>query len=212
MDRLTQCLALFGLLAPLSVAGCYSPYHADRGALAGGLLGAGTGAIIGDAIGGKALPGAVIGGGLGAVAGGLIGNGMDEVEARNRYMIEQQLGRQVAAGAVSINDAVAMTQAGVADELIVNHVRAHGVAAPLQSSDLILLQQQGVSARVIAAMQAPPQVVQQPVVVQQPAATPVIVEEYHYAPGWGPRPYYGPPHYWRPRPRPGMRWGISVRN
>jgi len=205
-------LALFGLLAPLSVAGCYSPYHADRGALAGGLLGAGTGAIIGDAVGGKALPGAAIGGGLGAVAGGLIGNGMDEVEARNRYMIEQQLGRQVAAGAVTINDVVAMTQAGVEDELVVNHIRAHGMAAPLQAGDLIHLQQQGVSARVVAAMQAPPPAVRQPVVIQQPAPAPVIVEEYHYSPHWGPPPYYGPRHNWRRRPPAGVSWGVSVRN
>ena len=212
MNRLTRYLAVFGFLAACSTAGCYSPYHADRGALAGGLLGAGTGAIIGDAMGGKAGPGAAIGAGVGAISGGLIGQGMDEVEARNRYMIEQQLGRQVAAGAVTTNDAIAMTQAGVADELIVNHIRAHGVAAPLQAGDLIHLQQQGVSAQVVAAMQAPPQVVQQPVVVQQPAPTPVIVEEYHYAPGWGPRPHYGPPRHWRPRPRPAVRWGVSVRN
>jgi len=209
MDRLAQYLAVVGLLASCCAAGCYSPYHADRGALAGGLLGAGTGAIIGDGMGGKAGPGAAIGAGVGAVTGGLIGQGMDEAEARNRAMIEQQMGRQMA-GAVTTNDVIAMTQAGVADELIVNHVRAHGVAAPLQAGDLIHLQQQGVSARVIGAMQAPPQVVQQPVVVQQPATTPVIVEEYHYGPGWGPRPYYGPPRHWRRRPAPGVRWGISV--
>jgi hypothetical protein len=211
MDRVTQYLALFGFVAACSTTGCYSPYHADRGALAGGLLGAGTGAIIGDAMGGKALPGAAIGAGLGAVGGGLIGQGMDETEARNRAMIEQQMGRQVAAGAVTTNDVIAMTRAGVADELIVNHIRAHGVAAPLQAGDLIQLQQQGVSARVIAAMQAPPQVVQQPVVVQ-PAPAPVVVEEYHYVPRWGPRPYYRPPRYHRPRPRPGVSWGISFRD
>lgn len=209
MDRVTQFLAVFGILSACSAAGCYSPYHADRGALAGGLVGAGTGALVGNAMGGKALPGAAIGAGVGAVTGGLIGHGMDETEARNQAMVQQQMARQAAAGAVTPNDVIAMTQGGVTDELIVNQIQTRGIAAPLQSGDLINLQQQGVSARVIAAMQTPPPVMQQPVLMQ-PAPAPVIVEQYHYAPRWGPRPYYGPPHYWRPRPRPGVSWGISM--
>ena len=68
------------------------------------------------------------------------------------------------------------------------------MAAPLTTDDLINLPQQGISSRVIQAMQeSPPR--QQPVVVQQ-APPPVIVEEY---PGYyGPRVYVGPRyhHYW----------------
>ncbi len=210
MDRQAKYAVMTGFLVACSVAGCRSPYHSDRGALAGGLLGAGTGAIVGNAIGGKTAAGAVIGGGLGAVTGGLIGQGMDDVEARNRYMIEQQLGRQVVAGAVTINDVVSMSQAGVADELIVNHIRANGVAARLAADDLILLQQQGVGAQVIAAMQAPPRVAPSRVVVQQPAPVPVIVEEYHYAPRWGGPRHCGPHYPWGHRPRSGVRFGVSV--
>jgi hypothetical protein len=72
----------------------------------------------------------------------------------------------------------------VNEELIMNHVRANGMAAPLQSADLIQLQQQGVSPRVIAQMQASPPRPAQAVVVQQQPPPAVIVEEY---------PYYGPP-------------------
>ncbi len=200
-------VGLFVLLG-LAAAGCRSPYHADRGALTGGLLGAGTGAILGEVISDKPGAGAAIGAGIGAVTGGLIGNGLDEVEAKNRAMIAQQMGRPVRPGAVSIDDVVAMTRAGVAEELIVNHVRNNGVARPLQSSDLIVLQQQGVSTRVIAAMQEPPAAAAPAPVIVEPAPAPVIVEEYHYGPAWG------PPRYWhRPcRPRPGVSWGISVRN
>jgi hypothetical protein len=215
MDRLPPGLAsMFSLVfSALCLAGCYSPYHADRGALAGGLVGAGTGAIVGNALGGNAGPGAAIGAGLGAMTGGLIGHDMDETEARNRYMIEQQLGQQLAAGAVTINDVVAMAKAGVNDDLIINHIRAHGVAAPLQSGDLIYLQQQGVSARVVSAMQAPPPVVApQPVVVEQPAVAPVIVQEYRY----GPRPrWYAPPRYYPAPygpPRPRVGWGVAIHN
>ena len=90
-------------------------------------------------------------------------------------MIEQQIGRQLA-GATRVDDVIAMTRAGIAPELIMNHVHAHGMAAPLQANDLILLQQQGVDGRVIATMQATPSPVAQPVVVQEAPPPAVIVE------------------------------------
>lgn len=210
MDRNTLYCVALGLSMALSAAGCQSPYRADQGALFGGLLGAGTGAIIGDAVG-NAGAGTAIGAGLGAITGAAVGSELDEIEAQNRAMIAQQLGREVTAGAVTLNDVVAMTQAGVADQLIVNHVRAHGVAAPLQTADLIFLQQQGVSTQVIQAMQTPPSRPAQPVVVRESAPPPVVVQEYHYGhPFWGPR-YYR--HYgYRHRPRPRVSWGLSFGN
>jgi len=205
--RMPSLLLIAIISSVLSAAGCQSPYHADNGALLGGLFGAGTGAIIGNQVGNPGA-GAAIGAGLGALGGAAVGNAIDESEARNRAAIAQQLGRQVAAGAVTIDDVISMTAAGVSDELIVNHVRANGMVAPLRTNDLILLQQQGVSARVVSAMQETPQPAAQPVVIQQAAPQPIIVEEYHYAPYWGPR-YYRP---YRHHPRPGVSWGVSVSN
>ena len=80
---------------------------------------------------------------------------MDQTEARNRALIEAKLGRQVA-GTVTVPDIVAMTRAGIDEGLIINHIHAHGLAAPLQASDVIYLQQQGVSRNVIAVMQTEP--------------------------------------------------------
>jgi hypothetical protein len=190
--RSPSLLVSLGLISAIvSIAGCCSPYHQDQGALFGGLLGAGTGAIIGGATGHPGA-GAAIGAGVGALSGAAIGAGQDEIEAKNRALIAQQMGRQVAAGAVTPNDVIAMSKAGVHEELIINHVRAHGMAAPLQPNDLINLQQQGVSPRLIATMQAcPPQ--PQPVIVQQPAPPPVIVEYDTY---WGPRYYPHAYHHW----------------
>ncbi len=209
MNHTAQWIVVLGLLAIVLAAGCNSPYHADRGALFGGLMGAGTGAIIGDAVG-NAGAGTAIGAGIGALTGAAIGSGMDEMEARNRAMIAEQFGRQVAATAVSMDDVVAMTRSGVDDELIVNHIKVHGTTGPLKPADLIFLQQQNVSTRVIKAMQTPPV---RPAVVSQPVAQPVIVEEHHYAPP----PYWGPPrYYYRPRyrrcPPPGVSWGMSLHN
>jgi hypothetical protein len=175
------------------VCGCQSPYKSDQGALFGGLLGAGTGAAIGSACH-NPLAGAAIGAGVGTLTGAAVGSALDEQDARNRAMIAQQLGRQVSGNPVTIPDVINMTRSGVDEELIVNHVRIHGMAAPLQAQDVIVLQQQGVSKRVIAAMQEPPRMAQQPVVVQQASPPPVIVEEY--PPYWWDRPYY----YHRPRP------------
>ena len=208
MIRTSLLLFLLSVGLVVLSTGCQSPYHSDRGAALGGLLGAGTGAIVG-AASGQPGAGAAIGAGVGALGGAALGNAIDESEARNRQMIAQQLGRQVAVGSVTINDVIAMTKANVGEELIVNHVRANGMAAPLAANDLILLQQEGVGQQVIAQMQTSPPRPVQPVMVEQPGPTPVIVEEYHYAPYWG-------PHCYRPHPRwhhpPGVSWGVSVGN
>ncbi len=179
MARMPALLLSMSLIpAALGLSGCASPYHADQGALAGGLLGAGTGAVVGSALGSTGA-GALIGAGAGTLAGAAIGHSMDEEEAKNRALIAQQMGRQIAAQAVTINDVIAMTQARVHEDLIINHVRAHGMAAPLQTNDIIGLQQSGVSPRVIATMQATPmpQPQPQPVVVQPPPPA-VVVEPY----------------------------------
>jgi hypothetical protein len=194
------------LLVATIFAGCQSPYHSDRGALGGGLLGAGAGAIVGNAVG-NPLAGAAIGAGLGTVTGAAIGQGMDEVEAKNRAMIEAKMGRAVAAGSVTPGEVVAMATAGVDEQLICNHIRAHGMAAMLTSGDLISLKQQGVSPTIIEAMQTSPP---KTMVVQQPAVQPVIVEEYHYGvPYWGPPPYRYHPY---PPHHPGVSWGVAVGN
>lgn len=178
-------------LAVVALTGCASDTHTGEGAVLGGLLGGGAGALIGSATG-HAGAGAAIGAGVGALTGAAIGHSQDETEARNRALIAQQLGRQVSAGAVTPNDVIAMTRAGVNEELILNHIRAHGMAAPLQPQDLIALQQQGITPRVIATMQAcPPQA--QPVVVEQAAPAPVVVVD----PYWGPRYYRPHGYYWR---------------
>jgi hypothetical protein len=180
------------LLVTMFFGGCMSPYKSDQGALFGGLLGAGTGAVVGSALHAPGA-GAAIGAGVGALSGAAVGSALDEQDAKNRAMIAQQFGRQIPANPVSVPDVINMTRAGVDEELIFNHVRTHGVAAPLQAQDVIVLQQQGVSKRVIAVMQEPPPVQQQPMVIQQ-APPPMYVEEYPYP---YVRAYWGPPCYYR---------------
>jgi hypothetical protein len=198
-------LASFVLISSIAAisTGCRSPYRSDQGALFGGLTGAGLGAIIGHQTG-NAGAGAAIGAAAGALSGAVVGNELDHIEASNRAAIEQQLGRPVRAGAVTMDEVITMTQSGVSETLIVNHLRSHGVATVPTAGDLITLKQAGVADSVVAVMQSPP--VPAVRVVPAPAPQPVIIEEYHY--GW---PRYHHPHYRHYHHRPGhVHWGVSV--
>ncbi len=181
--------------------GCNSPYRSDQGAVVGGLGGAGLGALVGEAVGHPGA-GAAIGAGVGALSGAAVGGALDDIDAKNSAEIAARLGRP-APGAVTVSDVIGMSRAGVPEEVIVNHVHAHGVVAPLQAGDLITLQQNGVSARVVQAMQAPPVVP-----AAYPAPAPVYAPPYPPPPYyWGPYPY--PYYYYRPwRPRVG--WGVTI--
>jgi len=210
MASIARFLTIFGLSITLLATGCNSPYHADRGALFGGLLGAGTGAIIGDALGNTGA-GAAIGAGVGALSGAAIGESLDEIEAKNRAMIAAQLGREIRAGAVTIDDVVMMSGAGVDDELIINHIRANGMTRVPGPHELVNLNNSGVSTAVIRVMQEPPpQPRTETVVIERPAPAPVIVEQYHYGP---PVYHHSPyPYYRHRRPPPRVGWGISLHN
>jgi hypothetical protein len=179
---------LFPLLACMGLLpGCASPYRSDQGALFGGVTGAGVGALVGNAVG-HPLAGAALGAGVGAVSGAAVGSNLDQIEANNRAEIAARLGQPPGPGAVTRDDVIAMSRAGVSEEVVVNHVRIHGVAAPLQAPDLIILQQNGVSPRVVATMQNPQPYPAQPVVVQAPPP-PVVTGGYYYGPP-PPYPYY----------------------
>jgi hypothetical protein len=191
--RLMLWTALLPVLLALG-AGCYSPYRSDRGALAGGVGGAGVGALAGNAVG-HPVVGALVGAGVGAVSGAAIGGAIDQSEANNRALIEARMGRPVQPGAVTVGDVINMSQAGVPENVIITHIQSHGLATPLQPNDLIMLQKTGVKPQVVQSMQAPPMPVAQPVYVR-PVPPPVVAV---------PTPYVGPMmpyNAFRPAPAP----------
>jgi hypothetical protein len=197
-----------GLLLAIGVSGCASPYRSDQGALLGGLTGAGIGALVGNALG-KPLAGAMVGAGVGSMTGAVIGDNLDQIEAQNRAEIEARLGRPVSSGAVTVPDVVAMHSAGVDEANMVNHIRTNGPANLLHTADLIYLKKQGVSPRVIQALQSPPI----PRAASRPPA-PVIVEQHYYDDPWHPRSYrsrgYYPHRRRHPRQHhPDLSWGFS---
>jgi uncharacterized protein YcfJ len=208
MARSFTVSSALGLLALLAT-GCQSTSNADQGALFGGATGAVLGGIVGHQLHSTAA-GAVIGAGAGALTGAVVGNKIDESEARNRALIEARLGHPVGAGGVSIEDAIAMTRAGVDEQVIVSHVNNNGVVRPLNTADITYLTQNGVSSRVIQTMQNPAhQGPPQQVIVQQ-APPPVVVEERYYDPYWGPRYYRPYPYYGGYYHRPGVSVGVAI--
>jgi len=74
----------------LATVGCTSQplTYREKGTLGGGVLGAGTGAIIGAAVGHPAA-GAAIGGGLGALGGLAVGNAMENQNVQQQQAQDQ---------------------------------------------------------------------------------------------------------------------------
>jgi hypothetical protein len=200
-------LLLAGLASPAAAQYYYSPppsyYQNDTavGAVAGGGIGAITGALIGGKKNGEG--GALIGAGVGALTGGLIGNNVDrndQYRAASGTAVAARANAQVAAQAVTNYDLVEMTRAGVSEELIVSTIRSRGGRFDLSPGQLIALKQQGVSDRVVMAAQslgsggyvspapvvvepAPVVVARPPVVYVQPAPPPPV--RVYFGGGWG---------------------------
>jgi hypothetical protein len=177
----TKRLIPFALLPALWSTGCASMTQTDKGVAAGGLLGAGTGALIGNAVGHTGA-GAIIGAGLGAITGGLIGNAVEESEKRTEAKVAAA---QAAQGRLGITDVVTMAQNHISDDVIISQLRTTGSSFRLSSNDTIWLKQQGVSDRVVQEMLAsasraypygapPPVVYTRPVYVIEEAPPPPV--------------------------------------
>jgi outer membrane lipoprotein SlyB len=169
-------LVLAGLMALLAAgSGCETA--AGTGALGGSALGAGIGALASHGCPGAALAGAAIGAGAGAIGGAVVDG------ARDRRA-QRAAAADVALRAPSLDEVVRMTQAAVPPAQIVNQVQTSGVVYRLTPEQVIWLNQQGVHASVVQAMQATayrggraytPVVVEQPVYVAPPPVVPVGV-------------------------------------
>src|SRR5438045_5191919 len=133
-----------GVLPVLLACGCSSMSNTDRGGLGWGAIGAGTGAIIGNATGHTGA-GALIGGAVGAVTGGLIGHSADEQEKKTEAAIAAAQAQQQ----IGLTDIVQMTQQHVSDPVIINQIRSSHSVYHLSAQDTIWLKQNGVSDAVI---------------------------------------------------------------
>src|SRR5664280_1810408 len=138
------------------LVGCETPEgRPDRtagGALAGGAIGAGSGAIIGSASG-HAGEGALIGGAIGAVTGSVIGHSMDQAQRESLERQNPETFQRVEQGQpLGLADIKALAKSGVSDEVILSQIRNSHVVYRLTTAEIIDLKDSGVSNRVIDFM------------------------------------------------------------
>ena len=95
MTRARHPILVLSAASLIALSACTSPDHlggtdprknTKQGALLGGLLGAGLGALVAD----DRAKGAVIGGAVGAGTGALVGNSLDKQEAELREQLQNQ--------------------------------------------------------------------------------------------------------------------------
>jgi outer membrane lipoprotein SlyB len=171
--------------------GCSAMNNTEAGALGGGIIGGGLGTVIGAATG-HPLAGAAIGAGAGALTGGAIGNAEDRREQKQVQAVQQWAARNQ----MTMTDVITMTHQHVNDSVIINQMDTTYTNFDLRPADITVLQQQGVSDRVIMAMQTrrtppPGAYAVRPVggvVVYEPPPPPVSVgigfSSGGYGPGW----------------------------
>jgi hypothetical protein len=184
-------VASLGMALALAPVGCS---HTESGLAAGGVGGALVGGLVGNALGNTGA-GAVVGAATGAIAGGAIGSSADRAEARAdaRAYATQQQAIQSARGPLGLEEVVRMAQSNVGDDVIIEQIRLTNAFYTLNAEQLIWLKQQGVSDRVIRAMQTSGT---QPAVryvtpLPPPPATTVIYERPVYVRPCPPPPVVG---------------------
>ncbi len=140
----------------ITATGCAeNKTRVGEGAGVGGLLGAGLGGIIGHQSG-HGWEGALIGGAVGATGGALAGSQIDKPSA---YQVQPAPGQPVTAATttsspMTMQQIVDMTKQGSSSDDIIAQINASKTTFVLTSDDLSYLRSNGVSQRVIEAMQA----------------------------------------------------------
>jgi hypothetical protein len=171
----TQSIKLFGTvtlaacLAGLTACSSLPGEPRTQGAVIGGLGGAAAGAAIGGK--GNQVLGALLGGALGATGGYIIGANSDRITDSDRAAAQEAVqtaqtrpatARDVMAattadvngdGFVTLDEVVAMRQAGLSDQQMLERLRLTGQVFELTAEQEQHLRSQGVSAHVVNQMQ-----------------------------------------------------------
>lgn len=146
----TFSLVIVSLLLIALSLGCQSTNtRAVEGGVIGGIVGAVGGTIIGHQSDHDA-EGALVGAATGAVAGALIGSQMEKPGQTTQPV---QATQPASANQMSIQQIVDLTKQGVHEAVIIDRIRMTNSRFTLNASDIDYLKKQGVSQKVIDAMQ-----------------------------------------------------------
>jgi len=140
-----RALALgLGVVMAVAILGCETN-KTRIGEGAG--MGAGVGALAGGIIGhqsGKGVEGALIGGAVGAAGGALVGAQIDKPGQSAQAPVNEQ---------VTMQQVIDMTGRKTSDDFIIDKIRSTNTKLVLTASDIEYLRKNGVSQRVIEALQ-----------------------------------------------------------
>jgi uncharacterized protein YcfJ len=132
------------ILIALTSTGCAS--NTGTGVLAGGILGASMGGIMGGG-------GALIGAAVGVLGGGLIGAALD---GQDRKTMEKSSPRTVdrmdRQEPLTLNDVIKLSQSGVSNDTILEYMRSTDSNYTLSKTQIRRLQDAGVSPQIIHFM------------------------------------------------------------
>ena len=144
-------LVIAGLFFMMIGLGCQSTNEgAVKGGIIGGIIGAVGGGIIGHQSG-HGIEGAAIGAGAGALTGAIIGN---QAGTPGQAATPAQATPAMSANQMSIQQIVDLTKQGVNDAVIIDRIRMSNSRFNLSADDINYLKKQGVSQKVIDAMQS----------------------------------------------------------
>lgn len=134
------------LYMAIVLAGCAN--KAETGALVGGGLGAGAGALVS-----PTPAGVLIGAGVGAATGAIIGASLDADDREKMEESSPKTMRKIDRGdQLSIEDIEKMSRAGISDDKIIGTIQSTGSSYHLSANDVKRLRNAGVSDRVIDYM------------------------------------------------------------
>ncbi|MCH9614619.1 MAG: hypothetical protein SP1CHLAM54_14180 [Chlamydiia bacterium] len=137
---------LLGVVAAAAIiTGCET--KAQTGALVGGGIGVGTGALI------AGPEGALIGGAVGAIGGAVIGASLDDSDRENVQRENSRTLKRVDNGEqLSVHDIISLHKAGVSDSKIIELIQKTGSRYNLTTYKIERLRNAGVSDTVINYM------------------------------------------------------------
>lgn len=145
---------IFSFCVMLFVTACQNAQtRAGEGALLGGVLGAAAGGVIGHQShhGGE---GAAIGAAAGALTGAIVGSQMPKQGQKPQPAGQPaQEGKTVNPNQMSIQQITELARQGVHEDVIIDKIRLTNSRFQLTAEDINYLKQNGVSQKVINAMQ-----------------------------------------------------------
>jgi Glycine zipper/Protein of unknown function, DUF255 len=130
-----------------------TPDPKTKDTVGNGLIGTGLGAAVGAATQ-NSKSGVAVGGLVGAGVGGMVGADQDRRNARDKYIQAQnQTVADATRNMMSLRDVIDLTQRGIQEDIIIQQINKTKSVFSLTADDIVELQQNGVSPRVISYMQ-----------------------------------------------------------